>query len=212
MGRKSRADTRKPEIVEHLYKVMTTEGLQGATLSKVAESMGVNSSLLIHYFKSKDDMLVALVDFLGEEYTRYFNDDRPKWENIQDDQDRIEAFVDAIFEPEWDEVVDKSVFWACFYLGFRYKRVRARFRRMFLQYKENLVGELRGLFGEKDSSSENLERIAVSVISLLEGYAYYLTGIGDDSPDKEHLAYIKGVAKNLLTMELAQRGKWSEAI
>jgi len=212
MGRKSRADTRKPEIVEHLYRVMTTEGLQGTTLSKVAKSMGVNSSLLIHYFKSKDDMLVALVDFLGEEYTRYFAEDRPRLEKMEDGQERIEAFVDAIFDPEWDDVVDKSVFWACFYLGFRYKRVRARLRQMFLQYTENVVREIRGLLGEEDSSSENVERIAVAIISLLEGYVYYRTAVGDESPDAEHLAYLKGVAKNLLIAEMAQRGKWSVAI
>ena len=90
--------------------------------------------------------------------------------------------------------------------------MRARLRQMFLQYTENVVREIRGLLGEEDSSSENVERIAVAIISLLEGYGYYRTAVGDESPDAEHLAYLKGVAKNLLIAEMAQRGKWSVAI
>ena len=62
LGRKSISDVRKPEILEHVYAVIKEEGLQGTTLSKIAEHMGVNSSLLIHYFKTKDDIMLALTE------------------------------------------------------------------------------------------------------------------------------------------------------
>jgi len=62
MGRKSKSESRKPEILQNLYKVVNREGLEGTTLNKVAKEMGVNSGLLVHYYKTKDEMIFALVD------------------------------------------------------------------------------------------------------------------------------------------------------
>ena len=60
MGRKSKAAVRKREILEHFYNILKEEGLEKASIAKVAKRMAVNPSLLIHYFKTKEAMTVAL--------------------------------------------------------------------------------------------------------------------------------------------------------
>ena len=64
MGRKSISHIRKPEILCHTYKVVEEEGFMGMTIGKIAGRMGVNSGLLIHYFKSKEGLIMEMVDYL----------------------------------------------------------------------------------------------------------------------------------------------------
>ena len=62
MGRKSKADVRKKEILEHFYIVLKQEGFENASIAKIANLMDVNPSLLIHYFKTKEEMVFAFVE------------------------------------------------------------------------------------------------------------------------------------------------------
>ena len=61
MGRKSLSSIRKQEILEHFGEVMAREGIEGASIAKIAAHMRMHPSLIIHYFKNKDEMLLALV-------------------------------------------------------------------------------------------------------------------------------------------------------
>ena len=56
MGRKSLKKERQSEIIEAFYKVAQKEGLENVSLAKVATEMDVNTSLVLHYFKSKDEL------------------------------------------------------------------------------------------------------------------------------------------------------------
>ena len=68
MGRKSKAEERKKEILIHFYEVVKEDGFENASIAKIADRMDVNPSLLIHYFKTKEEMIVDLVDFLLNRY------------------------------------------------------------------------------------------------------------------------------------------------
>ena len=72
MGRKSKAEERKLEILQHFYEVIKEEGFENASIAKIAKSMEVNPSLLIHYFNTKEDMILELVDFLLNRYESMF--------------------------------------------------------------------------------------------------------------------------------------------
>ena len=74
MGRKSKADVRKKEILEHFYIILRDEGFENASIAKIANIMDVNPSLLIHYFKTKEEMVVAFVSFLLGRYELTFKD------------------------------------------------------------------------------------------------------------------------------------------
>ena len=56
MGRKSLKETRQKEIVKAFYSVAKREGLEKTSIAKVAENMKINPSLVIHYFKSKQEL------------------------------------------------------------------------------------------------------------------------------------------------------------
>ena len=51
--KKDGAPLRKREILEHFQQVLVEEGFEGASIGKIARRMGINPSLIIHYFSTK---------------------------------------------------------------------------------------------------------------------------------------------------------------
>ena len=91
MGRKSKAKIRKQEILSHFYEVIIEEGFEGASIGKIAKRMEVNPSLLIHYFSTKDAMVIGLIDYIMATYSSHI---LPDFSKVEDPQER------------WDDVVD----------------------------------------------------------------------------------------------------------
>ncbi len=53
---------RKSEILETARKVINERGIQGATLRAIAEEAGVSTGAIYHYFKSKEEIMYAVMD------------------------------------------------------------------------------------------------------------------------------------------------------
>ena len=56
MRKNQNATLRKPEILESYYQILIQEGLEGASISKIAKHMDIHPSLIIHYFKNKEEL------------------------------------------------------------------------------------------------------------------------------------------------------------
>ena len=52
-------DARRAELVDAAWRVIAAEGLEAATMRRIAEAAGCTTGRVTHYFDSKDDMLVA---------------------------------------------------------------------------------------------------------------------------------------------------------
>jgi AcrR family transcriptional regulator len=50
MRKNQNAKPRKPEILEAYYQVIIQEGLEGASIGKIAKRLNIHPSLIIHYF------------------------------------------------------------------------------------------------------------------------------------------------------------------
>lgn len=64
-GRPINADSekRKKEIIKAAVKVMGTQGYRNLTMSEVAHQAGLSPTGLAHYFKSRDRLLTAVLDY-----------------------------------------------------------------------------------------------------------------------------------------------------
>ncbi len=170
MGRKSKAVVRKQEILTHFYEVLQKEGFENASIAKVAASMDVNPSLLIHYFKTKEEMVVELVDFFLTQYESAFVED---FRRLDDVKERFEKALDLLFGVDWLTVGNYSVFYACFYLASRHERIHERFAEMYKRFHDMVAAEAKdwiaaGLVARKDASE-----IAEYLIILVEGLGFY---------------------------------------
>lgn len=167
---KDKAQTRKKEILENFYAVLAAEGLEGASIAKIAARMGIHPSLVIHYFSTKEEMIVALVDYMLDMYEETF---LPTLEGIEDAEKRLEATIDAIFGVDWARLVDSGVFYACYSLSFRNRRVKESFRKMYSRLGELLQGEIGDLMDKGIIVKADPGKLADLIISLLEGYDFY---------------------------------------
>jgi AcrR family transcriptional regulator len=73
MGRKSLKPVRQKGIIKAFYKVAQKEGLENASIAKVAGILEVNPSLVIHYFSTKQDLMHGLIEYILERYRLLYN-------------------------------------------------------------------------------------------------------------------------------------------
>ena len=73
MGRKSLKPIRQKGIIKAFYQVARKEGLENASIAKVASVLDVNPSLVIHYFKTKQELIHGLIEYILERYRLIYN-------------------------------------------------------------------------------------------------------------------------------------------
>lgn len=170
MRKNLNADLRKPEILESYYQVMIQEGLEGTSISKIAERIDIHPSLIIHYFKNKENMKVELVDLLIEKYeSPEFLD----FTHIENDEHRFKVLLDTIFSFEWSRTVDPGVHFGFYYLSFRNEEIRERFKQMFIKFRDYLQEQLahfdrKGIINVKDK-----KKAADIIVTLMEGMEFH---------------------------------------
>jgi AcrR family transcriptional regulator len=196
MARRSdKAELRRREILENFYEVLKEEGLEGTSIAKIAARMDIHPSLIIHYFSTKEEMIVALVDSILEKYEETF---LPVLQEIEDLEERLEATIDAIFGLDWARLVDAGVFYACYSLSFRNQRVKDSFQRMYSRLREIMIEEITALMDKNVILKADAGMLADLVITLLEGYDYYRGLMEDDERFDELSRFLKQNAMAIL--------------
>jgi AcrR family transcriptional regulator len=167
MGRKSISHIRKPEILRHTYKVVEEEGFMGMTIGKIAGRMGVNSGLLIHYFKSKEGLIMEMVDYLYEISMKAYHSEL---EQHTAPRERFQCLMRILFCTSDNGPQRDAVFWSCYAMGFRNAAIRERIQAMqkkFIAFgiREMTAWEAAGLIRVRDK-----EKAAATILALSEGF------------------------------------------
>lgn len=62
LGRPSKANERMAEILRATVHVVAREGLAGVTFARVAEAAGLQRTLVLHYFGSREQLVSAFIE------------------------------------------------------------------------------------------------------------------------------------------------------
>jgi AcrR family transcriptional regulator len=193
-----KADIRKPEILENFYHVLIKEGFEGASINKIARRMNIHPSLIIHYFKTKENLTIALADYLIEKY------EAPGFlelDHIQDPEERFQALIDTIFSFEWSRTIDPGLHFGFYYLSFRNAQIRKAYEKMLRRFRDYLVRELE-FYGQKGIVRVNNTRMAAdTVVTLMEGLEFHAHFLSDGQPFAEHAGYTKQLVLSMLKGE-----------
>ncbi|MBB1246359.1 TetR family transcriptional regulator [Streptomyces durbertensis] len=68
-GRRARGNRRRAEIIRATLAVVTRDGAAGVTHRTVAREAGITTSLTTYYFATLDDLLVATLSSVADDYT-----------------------------------------------------------------------------------------------------------------------------------------------
>ncbi|PCI31952.1 MAG: hypothetical protein COB54_08535 [Alphaproteobacteria bacterium] len=157
--------------------------------------MGVNSGLLVHYYKNKEEMIFALVVQLAENYANIY---LAKMNEYDTPQERMDNLLTTFFEVDWTEHGDAAVFWACYSLSFRNDRVKDQFRAIYEGFRNLLAYEIQLYRGAGISKVKDPFKAADIIISMLEGVSYYNNVIGPATDIADTFQYFQAAATNLL--------------
>ena len=195
MRREEWARIRRREMLAAYYQVLKDEGLQGASIAKIAKRIDAPPSLLIHYFGTKEQMTIELVDYLLE---RFHDSFVVSLEGLDDSRERLRAVVDSLFSVEYHQLLDDRAFYALFYLSLTRATVRRAFARVYeesLALVEETLAECMddGLIPEDDP-----HELAVTLKALEEGYAFLIGGGADEEAKAEIGSALRTRALQLL--------------
>ena len=194
MGRKSLNTERKKSIIKAFYDVAKREGLENASIAKVAKEIDVNPSLVIHYFKTKRDLLDGLIEFILQQYIGIYN---PNGGTL-DLKARLVKIIENLFSRKWDKLIDDGVFYSSFSLIFRDKKLRH-------QYK-NMHDRLRGIFADTLSEAkqkgiikvDSVEKTADIIFVLVEGAYYCLSMVSNKVEYNKRMLLYRQTALQIL--------------
>ena len=196
MRRRHKAETRKPEILENYYHVLIEEGFEGASIGKIAQRMNIHPSLIIHYFKNKENLTSELAAWLIEKYEA---PELLQFDHIKNVEQRFHALIETIFSFEWSRTVDPGVHFGFYYLSFRDQNIRRQFTVMFKRFRDYLIRELEIYKNEGIVKVEDVRKAADMIVTLMEGLEFHAHFLSEGQSFEDFSNQARILALNALT-------------
>ncbi|MCX2179671.1 TetR/AcrR family transcriptional regulator [Streptomyces sp. SKN60] len=160
---RTRSEERKAEIVRAALEVIAERGYRGASLGAVAERVGLTQQGLLHYFPTKEALLVAVL----EERDRWDTSgarDRERWRlDLMESLVEYNAMRPGIVQT-FSALLGESVT--------EDHPARAFFTERYAQVRENMADVLRAEFGDELPGGLTPERAAPLLTAVMDGLQY----------------------------------------
>lgn len=170
MKKRQNAELRKPDILKNYYQVILKEGVEGASIAKVARRMKIHPSLIIHYFTTRDNMTVELVDYIAKIYNRLFMELKIE---TNDPVKRLDRLCDILLSEEWYNNTDISGDFSVISVSFRNKKVFAHLEKMYNEFIKLITRELEIISASGKVTITSPRHKAELIVSIIEGYRHF---------------------------------------
>ena len=177
MGRKNLATQRRKEIIISFYEVARTLGLENASIAKLAQHMQISKGLVLHYFKSRDALLLGLNEYILEQHLRVMISEES---GAMDCKEHVISFIENLFTRAWNDYFDDGVFYSCYALIYRIPEFRESFKSYLLKLHQVLLEHLQRAVAHGVIVNTNLTEVTEVIFALIDG-AYYYLGMFDES-------------------------------
>lgn len=166
-GRHESEAVRRTQIVTAAYETAAAHGLAGLTVRRVAERAGVSTGLVLFHFRTKEQLTLALLDFLLETTTVLRVDERVA--GIASPLDRLLALLHQEMHRLSREPRRILLFFDFWVRGIRHAGIRARMRQELARYRDAfrpMTEEVLRFDPERfgDVTAEGLAAVAVGFI------------------------------------------------
>ena len=203
MKKRLNADIQKPKIVKHFYKIILAEGFEGASIAKVAKRMKIHPSLILHYFGNKENLTLALVDYVIDEYGSLLK--KYKSQDLAPEE-RLTRLLEAIWSREYYEKINVAGSFAVLAVSFRNNKIHGKVRDLYRIFKKFLMREFTYLIDHRVIAIKDPEQTAEIIMTMIEGSRHFRTFIIEDDRDDDQIRrYNQGmieVARHLLQTQI----------
>ena len=170
MGRKSKADQRRNEIIEAFYHCVIDQGMAGASVRKIAARAGVQPSVLHHYFEGRDEIMEEAVIYFTD---RIFADFRTQMEQAghpdQSPSGELEQGISFIFSKGMINDDYTGFFLECCVAARHNPRVKKTLALLFSRFRAAIADQLAGLPGFETLPLDQKHLLSSTVVALHEG-------------------------------------------
>jgi AcrR family transcriptional regulator len=188
MGRKSLKGPRQKEIIKAFYKVAKKEGLENASIAKTAESININPSLVMHYFKTREHLIYGLIEYILDKYLLIY--EIPA-EFSTHPKDALLKVIDNIFSSKWNTLFDDSVSYSCYSLAFRNKIIRGKYKQLLDALRKRLEQLILECKNKGVLDIDDPALTADLIFLLVDGAYYYLSLVDDKTEYQDKLRQYK---------------------
>ncbi len=195
MARKNRSGERKKEILKAVYEVFAQEGFENTTFVKVAGHINVTNPLIVHYFGTKENMFLEMVDYMCKDQAEII---ACLVENIENPEERLAAVIDYYLGTDFETNFDNTVYYGCFYLSLRNSKIKERFHKIIEHFDKVVYGEIKRYVEVRRKIDIDPDFIAFVLDSLIEGLDFRCAMEAEKKPREERVKQIKQVIWQLL--------------
>lgn len=195
MGRKSLKETRQKEILRVFYKLAKKEGLENTSIAKIAKAMDINPSLIIHYFQTREDLTIGLIDYILDKYQLIYKVNEKK---TSDSKVALLEIIDNIFSRKWNTLFDDGLFYSCYSLTFREPEIRGMYKKLLDTLRNTLSQYIQQCKSDGLVDVEDADHIADSIFVLVDGAYFYLSLVTNKKEHEERLHKYKQQAIAML--------------
>ncbi|MFG2473684.1 TetR/AcrR family transcriptional regulator [Streptomyces fagopyri] len=160
MTTRTRSEERRAEIVRAALEVIAERGYRGASMAAVAERVGLTQQGLLHYFPTKDTLLVAVLK------------ERDQWDAVPDSQWRLDLLASLA---DYNAMRPGIVQTFSALLGESVTEghpAREFFTRRYVAVRASMAQVLRAEYGERLPSGLTPERAAPLLVAVMDGLQY----------------------------------------
>jgi TetR/AcrR family transcriptional regulator, transcriptional repressor of bet genes len=170
-GKKAPEQQRREQILAAGLKVAQREQLENFTMQQVAQEAGLSKGLLFFHFKSKDDLLIALLDWLLDNIFEVW-----KISPELSPKERLLALLAHDLEDVYQEkqaVAKVELFFAFWVLGLRNPAIGERIQVAVARSKENYLPIVQDLIADEPTRFEGVtpESLVEVLVGLAQGCA-----------------------------------------
>jgi AcrR family transcriptional regulator len=188
MGRKSLKEPRQKEIIKAFYKVAKKEGLENASIAKTAESIHINPSLVMHYFKTREHLIYGLIEYILDKYLLIY---QIPSEYAAHPRDTLLKVIDNIFSSKWNTLFDDSVSYSCYSLTFRNKIIKGKYKQLLDALRKRLEQLIQDCNNKGALAVDDPAFTADIIFVLVDGAYYYLSLVDDKEEYQRKLMQYK---------------------
>lgn len=160
------SEERKQQILDAAEKVFTHKGLDEARMDDIAEGTGLSKGTLYLYFKSKDDLIIAILE-------RIFQHTFDQLETRMGDElsagEAIRRFAEEAGRDYTSMLRIMPIAYEFLALAFRNKTVQKALKRYFKLYMEVLVPVIQRGIDSGEFRKVNAQEVAIAAGAIFEG-------------------------------------------
>jgi len=140
--------------------------------------MDINPSLIVHYFKTREALFSGLIAFILEQYSGIYKTNGQDYTSARE----LKQLIDNLFSRKWNKLFDDSVFYSCYALIYRDKKIRSAFKALHESLRKLLTDALQKANKNGVINIRNEKETVEIIFALMEG-AYYYLGMVDSKTD-----------------------------